>query len=34
LQGTVVVGDYVYTHYLPWQAIYEVAPSDSRLLNN
>jgi vancomycin resistance protein YoaR len=34
LQGTVVVEDYVYTHYLPWQAIYEVAPSDSRLLNN
>jgi vancomycin resistance protein YoaR len=34
LQGNLVVEDYVYTHYLPWQAIYEVAPNDSRLLSN
>ena len=33
LQGELVTEDYVYTHYLPWQAVYEVAPSDSRLLN-
>ncbi len=26
--------DRVFTHYLPWQAVYEVAPGDSRLNNN
>jgi vancomycin resistance protein YoaR len=33
MQGNLVTEDYVYTHYLPWQAIYEVAPTDSRLRN-
>lgn len=31
LQGELVTRDYEYTHYLPWQAIFEVAPGDSRL---
>jgi vancomycin resistance protein YoaR len=31
LQGNLVTEDFVYTHYLPWQAVYEVAPGDSRL---
>lgn len=31
MQGNLVTEDYVYTFYVPWQAIYEVAPSDSRL---
>ncbi len=33
MQGNLVKEDYVYTHYLPWQAIYEVAPGDNRLRN-
>lgn len=32
MQGNLVTEDYVYTHYVPWQAIYQVAPSDQRLL--
>ncbi len=31
LSGELVTRDYEFTHYLPWQAIYEVAPNDSRL---
>jgi len=31
MQGNLVTEDYAYTHYVPWQAIYQVAPSDSRL---
>ena len=31
LAGNVVLEDYVYTHYLPWGAIFQVAPGDSRL---
>ena len=31
LQGNLQFEDYAYTHYVPWQAIYEVAPGDSRL---
>lgn len=32
MQGNLVVeDDYVFTHYVPWQAIYQVAPTDSRL---
>lgn len=31
LNGELVTRDYEFTHYLPWQAIYEVAPNDSRL---
>lgn len=34
LQGNLVIEDYAYTHYVPWQAIYQVAPSDSRLGNS
>ncbi len=29
--GELVNRDYEFTHYLPWQAIFEVAPSDSRI---
>ena len=32
--GTLFREDFIYTHYLPWQAIYEVAPGDSRLNQN
>ncbi|QPC83814.1 VanW family protein [Phototrophicus methaneseepsis] len=31
LDGELMMDDYAYTHYLPWAAIYEVAPGDSRL---
>jgi vancomycin resistance protein YoaR len=31
LSGELVTRDYEFTHYLPWQAIFEVAPNDSRL---
>lgn len=31
MSGNVVVEDYAYTHYVPWQAIYQVAPGDQRL---
>lgn len=31
MDGNLVFEDYAYTHYVPWQAIYEVAPGDSRL---
>ena len=31
LEGNLVTEDFVFTHYVPWQAIYEVAPGDSRL---
>lgn len=31
LDGQLATRDYEFTHYLPWQAIFEVAPSDSRL---
>jgi len=33
MAGNVVMEDYVFTHYLPWGAIYQVAPGDSRLNN-
>jgi vancomycin resistance protein YoaR len=31
LGGNLVKEDSIYTHYLPWQAVYDVAPGDSRL---
>lgn len=31
MQGNLVREDYAYTHYVPWQAVYQVAPGDSRL---
>jgi len=31
MSGQLVNRDYEFTHYLPWQAIFEVAPSDSRI---
>ncbi len=31
LSGNLLVEDFVYTHYLPWGAIFQVAPGDSRL---
>lgn len=31
MQGNFVRKDYVYTHYLPWGAVYQVAPNDNRL---
>lgn len=31
LQGNLVMDDYVFTHYLSWGAIFQVAPGDSRL---
>jgi hypothetical protein len=31
LQGELTTEDYVFTHYVPWQAVYEVAPQDVRL---
>jgi vancomycin resistance protein YoaR len=34
LQGNLLTEDYVYTHYLPWGAVYQVAPGDSRLANS
>jgi vancomycin resistance protein YoaR len=34
LQGNLVLDDYLYTHYLSWGAIFQVAPGDSRLSNN
>lgn len=34
LIGNLLVEDSVYTHYLPWGAIFEVAPGDSRLSNS
>lgn len=34
LSGNLLVEDYVYTHYLPWGAIFQVAPGDSRLGNS
>ena len=30
-QGNLAIEDYVYTHYLPWGAIFQVAPGDPRL---
>jgi len=30
-QGNLVIEDYMYTHYLPWGAIFQVAPGDPRL---
>ncbi len=29
--GNIIKQDSTYTHYLPWRAVYQVAPSDSRL---
>ena len=29
--GNLLTEDHVYTHYLPWQAIFQVSPNDSRL---
>ena len=29
--GNELTSDYIYTHYLPWRAVYQVAPGDSRL---
>lgn len=34
LNGNLLTEDHVYTHYLPWGAIFQVAPGDSRLSNN
>ncbi|MGJ3238109.1 MAG: VanW family protein [Anaerolineae bacterium] len=34
MQGNLQFEDYAFTHYVPWQAIYEVAPGDSRLRNS
>ncbi|MCA9886862.1 MAG: VanW family protein [Anaerolineae bacterium] len=34
LDGELMMEDYAYTHYLPWAAIFEVAPGDSRLNNS
>lgn len=31
MQGVLQFEDFAFTHYVPWQAIYEVAPGDSRL---
>lgn len=31
MQGNLVSEDYIYTNYLPWGAIYQVAPGDARL---
>lgn len=31
LAGNLQFEDFAFTHYVPWQAIYEVAPGDSRL---
>lgn len=31
MSGELINRDYEYTHYLPWQAIFEVAPNDTRL---
>lgn len=31
LQGVLQFEDFAFTHYVPWQAVYEVAPGDSRL---
>ncbi|MEO0598922.1 MAG: VanW family protein, partial [Chloroflexota bacterium] len=31
MQGNLQFEDFAYTFYVPWQAIYEVAPGDSRL---
>ena len=31
MSGQLATRDYEYTYYLPWQAIYEVAPGDKRL---
>lgn len=33
INGNLQFEDYAFTHYVPWQAIYEVAPGDSRLFN-
>ena len=30
-QGNLLLRDHIYTHYLPWQALFEVAPGDPRL---
>lgn len=34
VQGNKVREDYIYTHYLPWGAIFQVPPGDSRLANS
>ena len=31
--GELAIRDQIFTHYLPWQAVFEVAPGDSRLQN-
>jgi len=31
MEGNLVIEDSSFTHYVPWQAIYQVAPGDSRL---
>jgi vancomycin resistance protein YoaR len=31
LNGNLLTEDYIYTHYLPWGAIFQVPPGDSRL---
>jgi vancomycin resistance protein YoaR len=31
MQGNLVIEDHTFTHYVPWQAIYQVAPGDNRL---
>ncbi len=34
LEGNLIRRDYIYTHYLPWAAIIQVAPGDARLQQN
>jgi len=31
MQGNLAIEDYAYTHYLPWGAVFQVAPNDPRL---
>jgi vancomycin resistance protein YoaR len=31
MNGELATRDYMFTHYLPWQAVFEVAPNDSRI---
>lgn len=34
MQGNLVSEDYIYTHYLPWQAIYQVPVGDPRIFQS
>ena len=33
LAGSLIKRDQAYTHYRPWQAVFEVAPGDPRLVD-